>query len=381
MALLDRNPVPAHLLEMLDPAQREAVMNRDELAAAMAMLDVVEGLPAFSSQVQTRSAWLGQVRGLLALMGDAAGDAVEIRMLAAIARTAFAARETTAGLAAAEHALTRAIEAGDLEAQVSIRASRLPYMAIPSPVEAARDARLLDAAVAQLGPSAEPTLRDAEVALAHIAWFGAAGELERMRAELAGIGRLSLPRTDGLAFIAYASQAALAQLFLRSRQRAQAALAIIEAARLADGEDAQAELANLQVVVAAIAMQAGDFDAAVAHAHSAVEAAAACSCQHAQPDPWLGFPIDISLTNTCGSAVQSLAEAVLHAQDIGDAQGFLVAASAMAAFYLADDRALEALDALTEAADVARNLDDGDVAKTLRAQAESLLGHLGILKK
>ena len=381
MAQLDRPVVPGHLLDALEADQRAAVLSRDVATAAGAMLDVIEALPAFSSQVQVRSQWLGLVRGLLALMGDATSDQIEIRMLAAIARTAFAARETTAGLAAAEHALNRAIEAGDLAAQVSIRASRLPFLAIPSPVEAARDARMLDAAVAQLGKQTEPGLREAEVALAHVAWYGAAGELERMRGELAGLGRLSLPRTEGLAFIAYASQSALAQLFLRSHQRAQAAQALIEAARLADGEDAQAELANLQVVISAIAMQAGDFGAAVAHAHSAVQAAAACPCQHAQPDPWLGFPIDISLTRTCGGAVQSLAEAVLHAQDIGDAQGFLIAASAMAAFYLADDRALEALDALTEAAEVARSLDDGDVAQTLRAEAEGLLGQLGILKR
>lgn len=376
----DRRPLPEHLLAELDDAQCLAVADEDEAFAATAMLDIVDSLAPFSSEVQVRSAWLSQVRSLLVILGDRCPDRLGVRMLAAISRTAFAARETTAGLAAGEHALKRAIETGDVAAQVSIRAGRLPFLAISSPVEAAREARLLDAATCQLQADGPPTFRDAEVLLAYLAWHGAAGALDAMRRELAALGRLRLPHDDALHFVAYASQASLAQFYLRSRQLAQAALALIEAARLADQQGAHAELANLQVVIAAIAMQAGDFPAAVAHAQSAVEAAAATPVQHAQPDPWLGFPIDICIIDSCAGAVQVLAESVLHAQDIGDATGFLIAASAMGAFYLADDRALEALDALTEAAEVAKSLDDGEVALVLRAQAEALLSHLGILK-
>lgn len=375
-----RAELPHHLLQALEDDDRAAVQQADDVAAALAMLDVVEGLPPFSSRVLLRSAWLKEVRHLAVRLGESCPDELEVRMLAAIARTAFAARETTAGLAASEHALGRAIETGDSAAQVGIVAGRLPFLAMSSPVEAARDARLLETAGRQ-NPEAPPLLRDAEVVLAQIAWSGATGDGQRVRKGLAALGRLALPRDEALVFVAYASQAALAQLYLRARQRGQAALALIEAARLANDQHAYAELANLQAVVAGIAMMAGDFQSAVAHARSAVEAAAQSTCQHAQPDPWLGFPIDICLTDSPGGAVQALAESVLSAQDLGDAAGFEIAATAMAAFYLADDRALEALDALTEAAEVARSLGDGTVASAIRGVAEALLAHLGILRR
>jgi hypothetical protein len=376
----DRTVIPNALLDALDDGDRLAVLADDDAAAAMAMLYIVELTAPFSSNVAYRSAWLQQVRALAVKLGDACPDDLEVRMLAAIARTAFAARATTAAQAASEHALTRAIEAGDLASQVLIRAQRLPFLAIAQPVEAARDARLLDASLGLLDHGERPPFLEAEVRLAHIAWYGAAGELNQMRKELAALGRLRLPKDDALSFIAYASHAALAQLYLRTKHRAQAALALVEAARLADLHGAWAEVANLQAVVAAIAMQATDFKAAVAHAQSAVAAAQQAICQHAQPDPWLGFPIDLGVIDSAGKAVHSLAESVLAAQDLSDSTGFLVAASAMGAFYLADDRALEALDALTEAADAARGLDDGTVVQTLRAVAEGLLGHLGILR-
>lgn len=373
--------LPAQLLEELAPALRAAVRSPNAVVAATAMLDVVESVAPFSSQVALRSQWLGHARSRVVQLGEACPDDLEVRLLAAIARTAFAARETTAGLAAADHALFRAIETSDVAAQVVIRAGRLPFLAVPSPVEAAQDARLLDATVAELPPALTPGFCEAEVLLARVAWLGSAGDTQRLRQELATLGRTPLPHNDLLNFVAYASQAALAQLFLRGRQRGLAARALIEAATVADGAGACAELANLQAVIAAIAMQAADFPSAVEHARSAAEAASQSASQHAQPDPWLGLPIDIAPARSTGAAVQLLAEAVLHAQDLGDSLGFLVAASAMGAFYLADDRALEALDALTEAAEVATGLSDPEVAKSLRGQAEALLGHLGILAR
>lgn len=381
MDITDRSSLPAHLLDALDDDVRDDVLQDDPALAAAAMLGIVEGLPPFSSRVVLRSAWLKEASQLVVLLGDACPAALEVRMLAAIARTAFAARETTAGLAASEHALSRAVEVGDVAAEISVLTGRLPFLAVSSLVDAARDARQLDAALARMPPALAPSFREAEVNLALVAWYGAAGDGIRVRKELVALGRMQLPRDEALVFVAYASQAALGQLYLRAQQRAQAAMALIEAARLANDQHAFTELANLQAIIASIAMQAGDFQSAVAHARSAVEAAAQSTCHHAQPDPWLGFPIDISLTDSPASAVQSLAESVLSAQDLGDASGFLVATMAMSAFYLADDRALEALDALTEASDVARSLGDGSVATAVRSVAESLLSHLGILRR
>ena len=376
----DRPALSSALLDTLDDDDRAAVQDEDDVQAVLAMLVVVELIPPFSSNVQARSAWLQQVRQIAVGLGDRCPDEIEVRMLAAIARTAYAARETTPGLAASEHALARAIEAGDVAAQVMICAQRLPFLAIAQPVEATRDARRLEAALALLTASERLPMLEADVRLAHIAWYGAAGQLTNLRKALADLGRLQLPKDEALSFIAYASHVALGQLYLRAQQRAQAALALIEAARLADLHGAHAELANLQVCIAGIAMQAGDFGAAINHAHSAVDAARQAVCQHAQPDPWLGFPFDVCTADSSASAVQALAEAVLSAQDLGDSTGFLMASTAMAAFYLADDRALEALDALTEATEAARTLDDGTVASTLRAVAEGLLGHLGVLR-
>ena len=187
-----------------------------------------------------------------------------------------------------------------------------------------------------------------------------------------------MPEDDRLSFCAFATTLAVAQLHLRGQQRAQAATALIHAANLADAHGAVSELANVQACVAALAIQAGDFHAAVAHARSAVSTAGAC--RHTQPDPWLGLPIDICQARSPGQAVQQLAESVLRAQDVGDATGFMVAATAMAAFYLADQRAMEALDGLNEAAEVAKSLSDPSVAPAIRQIAESLLRHLGILK-
>lgn len=386
MSLHDRQ-LPAQVyLDELDDDQYLAVSAEDPAEAAAAILQLVESLPPFSSQVQRRSAWLIPARQCVEELGEACPEDIEIRLLLAIARTALAARQTMAALAAVEHALGRAQELGHHAGQVALRATRLPYLAFKSPVEAAHELRLLDAAVnawtaARIGQATDAErLLEAEVLLARLAWAGSTGDFARVRQELAGLGRLTLPRAPGLSWIAFASHLALAQLYLRSKQRAQAALALIDAARIADGEDALVELANLQVLVAALGMLAGDFPAAREHAVAAVDALRGATAPFAQPDPWLGLPIDLAPARDLAGSVKVLAEAILAAQDVGDSTAFLLAASGMAALYLADDRPFEALDALTEASDVAASLSDASVAPALRAEAEALLGHLGVLR-
>lgn len=387
MAPLERQ-LPAQVyLDELDDEQYLAVSAEDPAEAAEAILQLVESLPPFSSQVQRRSAWLIPARQCVEELAEACPEDIEIRLLLAIARTALAARQTTAALAAIEHALGRAQELGHHAGLVALRATRLPHLAFKSPVDAAQELRQLDAAVqtwtaARIGQATDSEkLLEAEVLLARLAWAGSTGDFARMRQELAAIGRLALPRAPTLAWIAFASHLALAQLYLRSRQRAQAAMALIDAARIADAEDAWVELANVQGLIAALAMLAGDFAAAKSHAQAAVDALRGASAPFAQPDPWLGLPIDLAPARDLAGGVKVLAEAILAAQDLGDATAFLLAASGMAALYLADERPFEALDALTEASDVASSLSDPTVAPALRAEAEALLGHLGVLKQ
>jgi hypothetical protein len=375
------------LLEELDDDQYLAVSAEDPAEAAAAMLDLVESLPPFSSQVQRRSAWLASVRQCVAELGETCPEDIEVRLLLAIARTALAGRQTTAALTAMDHGLARAQELGHRAGVVALRALRLPYLAHKSPVDASQEARQLDAAFATLTadrigqPTDAERLLEAEVLLARLAWAGATDDAVRVKQELAAIGRLTLPRTSMLTWIAFASHSALAQLYLRSRQRAQAAMALLDAARIADGEEAWLELANLQCLIAALGMLAGDFVAARNHAVAATEALAGNGLAFSQPDPWLGLPLDLAPARDLAGAVKLLAESILASQDVGDTTGFLLAAAAMAAFYLADDRPFEALDALTEAGDVARGLEDPSVAAALRSVAEALLGHLGVLKK
>ncbi len=370
--------VPAQWLQGLHPGLRNRITSVDAAVSADAMLDVVDAIPAFSSNIAQASGWLGAVRSAVGRLGEECPERTEVRLLAAIARMAFAARETSPALAASEAALTRAIEVGDGDMQVTILAQRIPFLAHNAPVPASRDVRAMDAQLAQMPPALTPGHREGDVALARIAWAGATGDQARLRLELAQFGRLGLPEDDRLAFAAFATTLAVAQLHLRAHQRAQAATALMQAAQLADAHDATSELANVHACIAALAAQAGDFHAAVAHAQAALAAQGAC--RHVQPDPWLGLPIDICQARDAGSAVQQLAEAVLHAQDVGDATGFLIAATAMAAFYLADRRAMEALDGLNEAAEAAQMLADETVSPAIRQVAESLLRHLGILR-
>ena len=370
--------VPAEWLIHLQPSFRARVLDPELATSAEAILDVVDGFPSFSSYVAQASGWLGAARSAVGRLGDECPERIEVRLLAAIARVAFAAHETSPALAASEAALARAVEVADVEMQVAVLAQRIPFLAHNAPVPTSRDVRAMEALLTQLPPPLMAQHRDGDVALARIAWAGATGDQSRLRTELAQFGRLKLPEDDRLAFAAFASTLAVAQLHLRSAQRAQAATALIHAAKLADAHEATSELANVQAVIAALAAQVGDFHSAVAHASAAVAVHGAC--HHAQPDPWLGLPFDICLAGNAGEAVQQLAEAVLRAQDVGDATGFLIAATAMAAFYLADQRAMEALDGLNEAAEVAKSLADPSVAPTIRQVAESLLRHLGILK-
>ena len=373
-----RRPPSTEMLRNVAPDLHARVLSQDDVEAAVAMLDVVDRLPPFSSSVQQAAPWLRDARAIVQALGDDCPEPLEVRLLAAVARTAFAARETTPALAASDSALARATELGDVRLQVMILAQRLPFLAHTTPVQATRDFRILDGLLTQLPPLGMGGYRDAEVVLARIAWAGATGDLERLRRELATFGRLQLPEDDRLDFCAYATHAALAQLHLRMHHRAPAAVALLAAANLASAHHAGPELANLHACVAALAVQAGDFHEAVAQARAAV--AAGSTVHHVQPDPWLGMPFDVGCARNPGDVVHALAEAILHAQDLGDAPGFLLAATAMAAFYLADRRAMEALDGLNEASDVAKTLTDQSVAPALRQVAESLLRHLGILK-
>ena len=67
-----RPGLPTHLLDHLGPAG-DAVLDKDGVVAARAALTLVESLPAMTSALHERSAWLGYVRSLLVELGDACG--------------------------------------------------------------------------------------------------------------------------------------------------------------------------------------------------------------------------------------------------------------------------------------------------------------------
>lgn len=357
----------------------------DPVTAARAVLDLAERTAPLTSAVPRLSAWLGYARSLAIEAGDRCPEDVEVRLMAMVARTALCAHQTSAGFAAAEHALGRAIDTRDRATEILIRAARLPYLAHKAPVDANRELRLMDTAW-QLLVGAEPVHDDrvrwaqAQMLLARAAYHGATGDLAMLRGELAEIGRLTLPKVDGLRFIAYASHAALAQLWLRSNRFDRAAASLQDAVSICEAEQAWTEAANLRTVQAALWLHARDFYAALAAANSAIASARQASLPDAQLDPWLGMPFDLSAARGAGDAVRAMADAVLAAQDLGDAVAFYVASLAMVAFYLADDRALEAVDAISEAREVAKGLHDPTVAPNLQGVAEALLRHLGILK-
>jgi len=377
--------LPLHLYSDLDPTHA-AVAARDPLVAARATLALIESIPPLTSAVARRSAWLAHARALVVELGDDRTDDIENRLLAAIARTALSAHQTSAGMAAADHAIDRAADTGDPLTEVSVRAARLPHLAHKSPVDGAAELRSMEAAWQtvehlEIDDDARVQWTRAEMLLARVAFHGATGHLDQLRADLAEIGRLPLPRVEALVFLAYASHASLTQLWLRSDQLARAAVCVQDAIAVCEAETAWAEAANLRALQAAIWIHANDFHAAVAAARSAVEAARRSVVDRAEFDPWLGLPFDLSQLKTTGAAVHAMAEAVLAAQDLGDATAFHLATLSMIAFYLADDRALEALDALTEAREVARAIADGAFVPRLQATALALLRHLGIMAR
>jgi len=369
--------LPPDLLEDLDDETVAGVCSDDAATAAATMLAVAESVPPFSSQVQERSRWLAYARQLIAGHSlDTPG--LDVQLLALIAQTALAARETTPALTASDQALAAAVDMGDVALEAAIRARRLPHLAMLGLPQAEQDAARNDAIVQSFGSDLPHSLL-AEINLGRVAWCGTQGQLDELRKSLAGLARLQLPADDRLTFIAYATQCALAQLSLRSRQRVQAVRAMIEAARLADEMQAYAELANLQAGLAAFAVRIGDFDAALAHADSSLLAASRATNTSAQPDPWLGLPLDVSIEDECGGVIRVLAEGAVAALDRGDRLAFLVLVTALVAFYIQADRAPEALDALREAIEAAETSGDDRGADMLRGVTERLLRYMGML--
>lgn len=367
--------VPAELLEQLDEPTAAAVQSADANEAVVALLALAESLPPFSSLVRERSQWLALARELIAGHTDPEARH-DVPLLAAIAQTAFAAHETTPALTASEQALAAAIDTGNEALELAIRAQRLPHLAMLGLPDAASDATRIDALLAS---SDLPPWPRTQSALALVAVAGVDEDYDAQRRGLASLARLPLPQDERLTFVAYATQCALAQMSLRQRQRLQCVKSLIEAARLAAEMQASAELANLQAILAAFAVRTNDFDAALAHAESSLNAARSASVHGGQPDPWLGLPLDVSGEQTCGGIIRVLAEAAVTALDRGDRVGFLVLVTSLVAFYILDDRAPEALDALTESIETAEQFEDGRGATMLRGVSEALLRHMGML--
>jgi len=371
--------IPSDLLSTISAYQRAAVESGAADVAVAAVFEIIDGLPALSSRVKARSRWLAVASGMLAESGDECPDELEVLLLAAVAQTAFAARESTSALTASEQAVGRAIEIGDCGLEVLVRARRLAWLSVIDHGEAAAEAQALHAVWERTPENNRSDLLLAELHLGWTAWYGARREFRAMRKAMAGLGRLALPHDDRIHFVAFATQCALAQLSLRTRHRVQAATSMIDAARIAAEFEAFAELSNLQGALAAFAVRAGDFDAAISHAGSALDAAQACKATNAQLNPWFGMPFDIAPERDVAGIIHHLAEAALQAQEGGDRTGFLVSATGMVAFYLFADRAPEALDAMNEAIEAVQEMNDEHASKMLRGVAESLLRFMGML--
>lgn len=361
-------------LEELDDATRERVSGDDDADAVVALLQLVESLPPMSSTLRPRSAYLGAIRARFGAWSEAWDESLQPRLLLAIAETAFVAHETTAGMAAAHQAIELAEDIGHADLAIIGRSLRLPYLqGDDADAEAEAIADELDA----LGAASATLL--ARVHMARAAWLAAGSRWDEVRVELVSVGRLALPHDERIVWYAFASQLLLARMALRGGQRAAAAKSLIEAARVAAELDAHAELANLQTVVAAFAVRTGSFEAAMAHAASALAALAAAQSQHQQPDPWLGVPVDVSAERDVAGAIRAVAEAVIAAQERGDRVDFLIAVSALVAYYLASDRAPEALDALSESQVAAEEMGDHGARQLLHSLSESLLRYMGVL--
>ena len=96
-------------------------------------------------------------------------------------------------------------------------------------------------------------------------------------------------------------------------------------------------------------------------------------------DDHITKPIDVAAESDCRGIIRVLAEAAVAAIDGGDRVGFLVLVTSLVAFYLLDDRAPEALDALTESIETAAQFDDERGSAMLRGISEALLRHMGML--
>lgn len=361
-------------LDELDDDTRAVVVGADAGAAVRVMLELVESMPPLSGTVRARSAWLAEIRRRFTAWSESWDETYEPRLMLAIAETALAAHETSAGLAAAHQAIELAEECGSSEYAIAGRSLRLPYFAGD---EADAEAEAIADELTALG--AAPAWLLARVHLARAAWLGSLGAWEEARGELASLGRLALPRDERLAWVAFASQELYARIALQSGNRTQAAKSLIECARIAAEVEAYAELANLQTVVAAFAVRSGAFEAAMAHAASALSAMTLSKVAHSQPDPWLGLPLDIACERDVAGAIRAVAESAIAAQERVDRVAFLIAVAALVAFYLASDRAPEALDALSEAQQAAVDLDDESAHALLRSLSESLLRYMGML--
>lgn len=364
----------SELLDELDDETAALVSGADDEAAVATMLDEIEALPLFSMTLRARSRWLTALQVRFQNWQEEWDVALEPRLLLAIAETAQAAHETSAAMTALNQAIHLSEELGCLEVEVLARAARLPWLALDDGRGEMERIAALCTAAGEL-----PATTWARLHLARAAVFAGSEDWDAMRHELANVGRLAMPRDDRIVWVAFTSQVLLARMGLRSGQRAAAAMSMIEAARIVAELGASAELANLQTLVAAFAVRTGSFEVAMNHATAAIEALATSTSGYAQVDPWLGLPLDISAERDVAGAIRATAEAVLASQEAEDRIGFLVAVSALVAFYLASDRAPEALDALNEAQQAAADVQDAAAVALIRSISESLLRYMGML--
>lgn len=371
--------IPKELLDTVDEGQLEALQSASPLEAAGLMFEIIEGMPALSSHVRPRSQWLAQLSTLMQAHGEQWSETLEVRLLIAVAHTAFAARETTSAMTASERAIDRAIEIGDLGLETLARARRVAWLCPFNLEEADEDMHAAQVAWGALPEERRTAAVFAELMLAAVAWQSAHRDFEGVRRSLAGLGRAALPRDGRIHFIAYASQCALAQMSLHTRQRVQAVRSLVDAGRIAHELQAWSELANVQTALAAYAVRAGDFNAAISHAGSAVAAMEASSTHNAQPDPWLGLPFDVAPEADVAEAIRHLAESAVAAQEAEDRTGFLVSATGMVAFYLLADRGPEGLDTVNEAIEAMNEMQDEQGVAMLHDVAERLLRYMGML--
>ncbi len=370
--------IPQPMLATLDDAARAAVLNPSPARSAIALLDVAEGIPPFSSKVATRSRWLAYAGAQLGAAADVP-DGLDVRLLAEIARTAFAAHETTAAMTATEQALSQAEALGDIALCCLLRSRRLPWLSADDLDDASAEHSALRAMLQRLPEAQRSPLLRAELAIGEAAYYAAFSDWDDVRQALAGVGRAGLIRDERLHWYAFASQLTLAQLNMRTGQRVPAVRSLIEAARLAHELEAWAELANVQTVIAAFAVRTGSFETGISHAGSALAAMERATLAHAQINPWLGLPLDVAAEIDFAGAIRSLAESVVQSLDRNDRHAFLVAVCALVAFYLVADRAPEALDALKESIEAAQEMSDAAGESLLRSVSESLLRFMGVL--